>query len=249
MPTKKILMLNNDFVYAEIKDLHNVAVAEQLERRLVKVQELKGRINRQEKDLAKIQEVLATTSRIQKEMPLVSNHIAIREYFRQLTSKPAHFFSIKAEQSILDCVNSHEVQDYANVLIAKQAKLEKVLRLLCLQSQIENGLRIPILDSFKREILHVYGLTLNNLEKIGLLKREAGKSTWKNLDKQLKLINTEVNVSVPNDAAYAYDGYCPILVRLVEKLFLKGGWKTIQDALQLLDGATVYDEQAGVDIW
>mgnify|MGYP003880417839 CR=1 FL=1 len=84
-------------------------------------------------------------------------------------------------------MNSNEVQDYINVLIAKGVKMEKVLRILCLQSQIENGLRIPILDAFKREILHVYGfeniLTLNSLEKVGLLKREAGKSNWKNLDK------------------------------------------------------------------
>ena len=42
MPAKKIITLGSDFVYSEIKDLHNVAVMEQLEKRLQKIQDLKG---------------------------------------------------------------------------------------------------------------------------------------------------------------------------------------------------------------
>lgn len=42
LPSKKNIMLGNDLVYNEIKDLHNAAVMEKLEKRLQKVQELKG---------------------------------------------------------------------------------------------------------------------------------------------------------------------------------------------------------------
>lgn len=85
------------------------------------------------------------------------------------------------------------------MMIAKQAKFEKIMRILCLQSQIENGLKPTILDSIKKDILHVYGfdhiLLLSNLERIGLLKRDSGKATWNTVNNW----NT-INKVKPEDA-------------------------------------------------
>jgi hypothetical protein len=41
------------------------------------------------------------------------------------------------------------------MLVVKEAPLVKVIRLLCLQSIIENGLKQKSLDYFRREILQV----------------------------------------------------------------------------------------------
>lgn len=50
----------------------------------------------------------------------------------------------------------------------------QVLRLICLQSVTNSGLKPKVLDHYKREIVQTYGfqylLTLINLEKAGLLK-------------------------------------------------------------------------------
>ena len=50
----------------------------------------------------------------------------------------------------------------------------QVLRLICLQSVTNSGLKPKVLEHYKREIVQTYGfqhlLTLINLEKTGLLK-------------------------------------------------------------------------------
>jgi len=51
---------------------------------------------------------------------------------------------------------------------------------------------------------------MNNLEKIGLVKKQDGKSNWNMLEKALKLINEDVTMENPNDCAYSYSGYAPI---------------------------------------
>eukprot|EP01016_Furgasonia_blochmanni_P017612 TRINITY_DN2032_c0_g1_i6.p1 TRINITY_DN2032_c0_g1~~TRINITY_DN2032_c0_g1_i6.p1 ORF type:complete len:251 (+),score=55.49 TRINITY_DN2032_c0_g1_i6:85-753(+) len=105
---------------------------------------------------------------------------------------------------------------------------------------------------FRREILQTYGfehiLTLANLEKVGMLKRQEQKSYWNTLDKNLKLINEEVNGENPNDAAYAYAGYAPITARLVEQVFKKNNWRAINDTLKLLPGPVSYNDKANPEV-
>lgn len=49
-----------------------------------------------------------------------------------------------------------------------------MLRLICIQSIVNCGLKPKVLEQYKRDIIHSYGfqhiLTLTNLEKVGLLK-------------------------------------------------------------------------------
>jgi hypothetical protein len=63
------------------------------------------------------------------------------------------------------------------------------------------------------------------LEKAGLLKKQEGKNTWAGLIKSFKLIKEDVNQRVPDDIAYAYAGYAPLSLRLVEALY-SSGWNT-----------------------
>ena len=98
---------------------------------------------------------------------------------------------------MLDIVDSmikiQDVIEYIEVLIAKQHDLAKTLRLLCLVCLIENGIKQVHLDSLKRDILHSYGfhhlITLSNLEKVGLLKRDGEKKNWDSLNKVNHLYN------------------------------------------------------------
>lgn len=115
--------------------------------------------------------------------------------------------------------------------------LVTVLRLLCLLSVAQNGLKSKFFDFFRREILQTYGfehiLTLSNLEKAGLLKKQEGKNTWSSLIKSFKLIKEDVNQRVPDDIAYAYAGYAPLSIRLIESLY-QSGWNT--EAVRNLPG-------------
>ena len=41
-----------------------------------------------------------------------------------------------------------------------------------------------------------------------------------------------------NDISYAYNGYAPMLIRLVEKAISQGGWSSIRDLLRKIPGDT-----------
>ena len=82
-----------------------------------------------------------------------------------------------------------------------------------------------ILGFFKREILQCYGfwhlLSLVNLEKAGLLKSKSNKTTdWETLKDKMKLINY-YEEEVDEEASFAYSGYCPLSIRLIENVFKK----------------------------
>ena len=74
--------------------------------------------------------------------------------------------------------NEKGVLDYIEELINRQDKLSRVLRLLCLWSCVGNGLKAKTYDFFRKEIMQTYGyesiLTLYNLEKLGMLKKQEG---------------------------------------------------------------------------
>jgi hypothetical protein len=52
--------------------------------------------------------------------------------------------------------------------------LFQVLRLICMQSVTNSGLKLKVLEHYKREIIQTYGfqhiLSLTNLENAGLIK-------------------------------------------------------------------------------
>jgi hypothetical protein len=51
---------------------------------------------------------------------------------------------------------------------------------------------------------------LDNLEKLGLLKKQEGKSSFNVLRKNLQLIVEDIDEKNPNDIAYVYSGYDPL---------------------------------------
>ncbi len=85
----------------------------------------------------------------------------------------------------------------------------KVLRLLCLQSLTQGGIKSKMFDHLRKVMLQTYGfeclLTLNNLEKLGIIRRREtltwtsdSSSSFTGLRKSLHLINDSVNVLYVN---------------------------------------------------
>ncbi len=88
-----------------------------------------------------------------------------------------------------------------------------------------------------------YILTVNNMEKLGLIKKQEGKNFFPNLRKGLNLVVEDVDENSPNDISYVFSGYAPLSVRLVQHA-IKPGWKTIRDFLTMLPGPTVEESQS-----
>ena len=72
---------------------------------------------------------------------------------------------------------------------------------------------------------------------MNILKTQDSNYFFSSVNNDLKLIYEEVDVNNPNDSSYAYGGYCPICVRLIEKAF-SNGWDSIKETLKKLPGET-----------
>ncbi|XP_027432729.1 vacuolar protein sorting-associated protein 33A isoform X2 [Callorhinus ursinus] len=140
-----------------------------------------------------------------------------------------------------------EVNSYIEDCIAQKHPLIKVLRLVCLQSVCNSGLKQKVLDYYKREILQTYGyehiLTLYNLEKAGLLKPQTGgRNNYPTIRKTLRLWMDDVNEQNPTDISYVYSGYAPLSVRLAQ-LLSRPGWRSIEEVLRILPGPHFEERQ------
>lgn len=65
------------------------------------------------------------------------------------------FKNLNIEQGIIIGAKTQQSLEHLEVMIALQKSLTKILRLLCMQSLIDNGLNKKSLDFFRREILQV----------------------------------------------------------------------------------------------
>ncbi|KAI9285019.1 Sec1-like protein [Umbelopsis sp. AD052] len=151
---------------------------------------------------------------------------------------------LETQQNLVAGVDSNSEVDYIEELIDKQEPIVKVLRVLCLMSLVQGGLKAKVLEHFKREIIqasHIslttlfnglltceiiqtYGYehiqTLYDLERLGLFNvrtsSNASRAAYANVRRTLRLIVNEVDEHNPADISYVYSGYAPLSVRLVQ---------------------------------
>lgn len=89
-------------------------------------------------------------------------------------------------------------------------------------------------------------MTLNNLDKLGLLQKQEGKSPWDTIKNKLELINFDMDIeNSMYDTHSVHAGYAPLSVRIIEEAHSKRGWKGIEHLLNLLPGPHVEKKQVG----
>lgn len=93
--------------------------------------------------------------KVQKEYPLVTNHINIADKVSSEMKTISFYRNLNIEQGIIIGAKTAQSLDHVEVLIALQKNLNKVLRLLSLQSLVDNGLKAKNWDFLRREILQV----------------------------------------------------------------------------------------------
>lgn len=168
---------------------------------------------------------------------------------------PDHFLSILLFIDVVAGIDGNREPEYIEEMINKQKPLVQVLRLLCLMSLAQGGVKQKLFDHFEREIVQVkkkkpgkinlqlnpfyikaYGYehieTLHRLEKLGLwMKRTnsaASRSTFAQCRRMLRLIVDDVDELHPNDISYVYSGYAPLSIRLVQCAMQKLGQGSLQ---------------------
>jgi vacuolar protein sorting-associated protein 33A len=112
----------------------------------------------------------------------LTTHTTIAELVKEHTSSNQFLDELECEQEFMVCSDIDKPCSFIEDLIAKEAPLANVLRLICMQSIAASGLKPKIYDYYKRELVQVYGirtlLTLSNLEKAGLLGVQTGSRSF-----------------------------------------------------------------------
>ena len=107
-------------------------------------------------------------------------------------------------------------------------------------------------NSLKRDILNIYGyqyiFLFRDLETIGLIKekvvlKKLTETSYQQIVTKLNLISTDIDYKKTKvkDCSYIYQGYCPIILRLIE-LAVQGKWNKFKDIIIKLPGETLYPE-------
>lgn len=167
----------------------------------------------------------------------------------------------KLEETItLKGIDTALLMDQVDDLLSMGVAYTIPLRLACLFSLANGGIKQKYFDQFRRDFCHAYGakhmFTLQNLEKIGILiplTSTSPKSNFTQLSKSLHLVNDYESSVDQTDSSYAYAGYAPISLRLIQmaakslpgaietKSGNNGGgkgmsWEGCEDVLSLLPG-------------
>jgi len=129
--------------------------------------------------------------------------------------------NLESEQALLAGLDPEHVLEHIQGCIDRNDPILKVLRLLCLYSLTNNGLKEKPYNFLKREILQTYGykylFVMDKLAKLGMFISNTSRlNPWQQLSHSLKLIIEEIDEQNPVDLAYVYSGYAPITCRLIE---------------------------------
>lgn len=248
LPTeaKKLQLNSAEELYAEIRDKNFNAVGSVLSKK-AKIISAAFEERHNAKTVGEIKQFVSQLPHMQAARGSLANHTSIAELIKDVTTSEDFFDKLTVEQEFMSGIDTDKVNSYIEDCIAQKHPLIKVLRLVCLQSVCNSGLKQKVLDYYRREILQTYGyehiLTLNNLEKAGLLKAQTGgRNNYPTIRKTLRLWMDDVNEQNPTDISYVYSGYAPLSVRLAQ-LLSRPGWRSIEEVLRILPGPHFEERQ------
>ena len=222
--TVKIDLSSKDKFYTNIKDYNLDKIRNIFPERMAE-------LNKENKE--------KLTKEKKNEKNSLNNHINILDYINKKQIKPIFKFYYNFEKSLLKGESNNKIFDFIDDEMSKKTDKYNLLRLLSLECAIHSGIKNKILEQIKKDYLNVYGyqdlFLLRNLEKVGILKVLDGQNFYNEANKKLQLIYGSVDLNIPNDISYAYIGYAPIIIRLVEK-GVSQGWCSIKDILKKIPG-------------
>ena len=235
-----------DKFYTNIKDYGFNQIRSYLPSRLQEQNKILEESKKRTTDLVKIQEDLKNLTKVKEERTSLTNHINLADYIGKKERYPLSRFYYTYEQGLLYGTVPEKFFEFIFDEIRKKSEEYDILKIICLYSIINSGYKNKIYDQLRKEFFLVYGFQelflWRNLEKLGILKAADNKSIYQTILKKLNLINEEQFESKEQkDISYIYNGFCPIILKLLEKM-LEKGWGNIKDILKELSGEFEYPQ-------
>ncbi|KAF4625777.1 hypothetical protein G7Y89_g12387 [Cudoniella acicularis] len=238
---RKILLDSSDKLYHQLRDT-NFAIVGSLLNKVARRLQTDYESRHGTKSTAELREFVNKLPGYQAEQQSLKIHTGLAEEIMKHTRTDQFSRLLEVQQNLAAGADPSSQHESIEELIARDAPLTEVLRILCLESCIAGGIKPRELEGFKKIILQAYGyqhiLTLDALEKLQLLLSRTSpmatmipiaggglnigtKTNYTYLRKAMRLIVDEVNEHDPNDIAYVYSGYAPLSVRLVQCILQK----------------------------
>eukprot|EP00764_Aduncisulcus_paluster_P011490 gnl/Carplike_NY0171/4438_a6026_221.p1 GENE.gnl/Carplike_NY0171/4438_a6026_221~~gnl/Carplike_NY0171/4438_a6026_221.p1 ORF type:complete len:747 (+),score=191.34 gnl/Carplike_NY0171/4438_a6026_221:47-2242(+) len=217
--TSKQLFNSADTVFADVRDVNFSALAGILAKRGEAIQLLYDR-SKSVKGFEEMAQFFTNLAPVKLEHQKLAVHDALLDILSTKTRNRDFFNRLAIEQGILGgFTNEKEVFSWVENQIFSHGDIYSILRILCLFSLVNNGIKQKRIDSIKLEISQMYGwlyvFLFDSLEMCGLLKKHGGKSNFTKLVKALHL-NQEVDEFNPDDVSYVFSCFAPLSVRTVE---------------------------------
>lgn len=233
----KIDLSSRDKFYYMIKDFAFSKLSAFLPNRL-KQHNLVMEQGKKSREISEVSETLKKVKVVKEERNSLIRHINLAEHLSKTMRLPKTKQLIQMEQIILSGDQPGKFYEFLDNEMCNEAPFMRVLKLLCLHSIVEGGVKPKNYEVLKHDFLTTYGydklFLLKNLEEMEILKPQ-GKSYYKYLKDKLTLVRERVNLENPDDASYAYVGYCPLTIRLIETL-IREGWTGNSEILKCIPG-------------
>ncbi|GAB6030139.1 Vacuolar protein sorting-associated protein 33A [Chamberlinius hualienensis] len=247
LPTeyKPFVLNSGEELFAEIRD-HNFSAATQIIIKKLKAYTVEFEETKKVNSVPEIKKVAAKLPKMHLTKQSLSNHMSIAELITESYNTNEFLENVHIENEFLNIIDTDKPSPFIEECIAKQKPLLQVLRLMCIQSITNSGLKQKLLDYYKKEIIQSYGyqhvLTLQNLESVGLLRVQEQKRPYTILRKNFQLTLEEGTKTTSNQISYESSGYAPMSVRLAQH-FSRSTWRSISDLLRLLPGMCFEETQ------
>ena len=287
---RKVKLDGSDKLYASLRDA-NFAIVGSLLNRVARRLQSDYEERHGQKSVAELREFVSKMPGYQAEQQSLKTHTSLAEEILKNTRTDIFRKMLEVQQNLVAGVDSTAVIEIIEQLIARDAPLTTVLRLICLQSVSIGGIAQKTYDSLRRQVVQAYGyqhlLTFSALKKMGLLQPRAsggafaitgaagpaqGETTnYAAARRQLHLIMDDVSEQDPHDIAYAYSGYAPLSIRILQCVLQKpylttlrttsatsltsaststatsDGWRGFESVLANIKGPTVDEVQTSGD--
>jgi hypothetical protein len=238
-PVKLLLNSASDSVFAEIRDMHFVSVFSKLSLTAKELQSsyTRGKSSESVQEMKKFVQELGG---LKQQHRALAMHIAACEAVTNYKTSQNFERTLRTEHMLLENIDEKACVDHIEELIHMQGRLIVPLRLLCLYSQTETGIKSRTLQTLRHQFLQAHGYhhlnTFYNLQRSGILleqKQADQKRSYSALRRKLQLVpkaGDQYNLQKPTDMAYVFSGaYTPISCRLVEEVLRHNGWLGLEE--------------------
>ena len=233
---RRVPLNNSDKMFAEIRDKNFSQVGGLLHQKAMWVRDSLAR-RKEVTALKDLREFMRGLPEMQEFQRLVGIHTNICSAVGKKTNSAEFRKQIAIEQNIIQQIDEKEVIDFIEDLINKGESLKRVLRLMSMMSVVNNGLKPKVYDTLKESLMLSYGIpqiitAMHCLDHAGLIVRQDARSTWAAARKAGRVWVDNLNEKHPDDISYAYSGYAPPLMRVVEAMADPTGQKWKSDYLE-----------------